>query len=296
VKRELTRPDWGLRLRMFVTLALLAAVYLAFLSFLSSKGVGLGPLIFLAAAMLGIQYFFSHKLAMLGMGAKEVSPEQAPELHAMVARLAEQAGIPKPRVAISKLQIPNAFATGRNPRHAVVAVTQGLLQRLEPDEIEAVLGHELSHVVNRDVAVMTLASFFAMVAFFAMRIFFFTGLFGGGGRQRDNGGSPIWIVYLVSMAVYFISHLLLLALGRYRELAADRGGANLTGHPKHLASALVKISNDMKRIPEEPRKAHESMNAFFIVPMTMRELFSTHPSLERRLAQLDHLSAEIGDA
>jgi heat shock protein HtpX len=200
-------------------------------------------------------------------------------------------------VAISKMPIPNAFATGRSPRHAVVAVTQGLLAKLEPDEIEAVLGHELTHVVNRDVAVMTLASFFAMVAFFAMRIFFFTGLFGGG-RRSNNGGnaSPIWVIYLGSMAVYFISHLLLLALGRYRELAADRGGANLTGHPSHLASALVKISNDMKRSPEAPRKAHESMNAFFIVPMTMREVFSTHPSLERRLEQLDRLSRELGEA
>lgn len=295
MKRQLTRPDWALRARMLVTLGLLAAVYLAFLSFLAHKGVGLGPLIFFAALMLGFQYFFSHKLAMWGMGAKLVTPEQAPELHAMVERLASQAGIPKPKVAISNMPIANAFATGRSPRHAVVAVTRGLLARLEPDEVEAVLGHELTHVLNRDVAVMTLASFFAMVAFFVMRIFFFTGLFGGGGRSRDANATPIWLVYLVSMGVYFVSHLLLLALGRYRELAADRGGAALTGRPRLLASALVKISNDVKRAPEEPRKAHESMNAFFIVPLTVREVFSTHPSLERRLEQLDRLSQELGD-
>jgi len=280
---------------MFFVMALLALVYIGFLEFLSQKGVQLGGLITIAALMLGLQYFFSHKLAMWGMGAKEVSPEEAPDLHAMVERLANAAGLPKPKVAISKLPIPNAFATGRNPRHAVVAVTRGLLDRLEPQEVEAVLGHEITHVVNRDVAVMTLASFFAMLAFFVMRIFFFTGLFGGGGRSRNNqgGGSAIWLVYLVSMAVYFVSQLLILALGRYRELAADRGGAYITHHPEHLASALVKISNEMKNVPERAKKPVEAMNAFFIVPTNFRELLSTHPSLERRLEQLDHISNEL---
>lgn len=291
--KRVGRADWGLRARMLITMGLLAAVYLAFLSYLSRRGVGLGPLIFFAALMLGIQYFFSHKLAMWGMGAKEVSVSEAPELHAIVERLANEAGIPKPKVAISRLPIPNAFATGRSPRHAVVAVTQGLMQRLEPHEVEAVLAHEIFHVVNRDVAVMTLASFFAMVAFFAMRMFFFSGLFGGG-DDDDSGGGSIWVVYLVSMAVYLVSQVLILALGRYRELAADRGGAHLTQRPKDLASALVKISEDIRAVPERGKKTLDSMNAFFIVPTRIREIFSTHPSLERRLEQLEEISIELG--
>lgn len=280
---------------MLVTMGLLAAVYIGFLSYLSSRGVSFGPLLVLAAIMLGVQYFFSHRLAMWGMGAKLVSPEEAPELHAMVERLAAGAGIPKPKVAISKLPIPNAFATGRSPRHAVVAVTKGLLERLESHEVEAVLGHEIYHVVNRDVAVMTLASFFAMVAFFMMRMFFFTGLFGGG-DDDDSGGGSIWLVYLVSMLVYFVSQILILALGRYRELAADRGGANLTRRPKDLANALVKISGDMQRMPAGTKRQVERMNAFFIVPTSISELFSSHPSLERRIDQLERISQELGQA
>ncbi|MEX2394802.1 MAG: zinc metalloprotease HtpX [Actinomycetota bacterium] len=291
---HVARPDWGLRARMFVVMALLAALYLGFLSYLSARGVKFGFLIVIAAVMLGAQYFFSHKLAMWGMGAKLVTPEEAPELHAMVDRLARDAGIPKPQVAISKMQIPNAFATGRNPKNAVVAVTEGLMQRLEPHEVEAVLGHEIYHVINRDVAVMTLASFFAMVAFFLMRSFFFMGFFGGGDDDDDSGGGSIWVVYLVTFAVYLISQILILALGRYRELAADRGGANLTRRPKDLASALVKISEDVKHAPAAAKKQVETMNAFFIVPTSIKEIFSTHPSLERRLEQLEEISREIG--
>lgn len=294
--RKIAGPDWGLRARMMITMGLLAAVYFAFLSFLGSRGVSFGPLMVIAALMLGAQYFFSHKLAMWGMGAKEVTPAEAPELHAMIDRLAAQAGIPKPKVAISKMQIPNAFATGRNPSHAVVAVTHGLMERLEPHEVEAVLGHEIMHVVNRDVAVMTLASFFAMVAFFLMRSFLFMGIFGGGGQDDDDdsgGGSWIYI-WLVTMVVYFISQLLILALGRYRELAADRGGANLTQRPKDLASALVKISSDMASTSPKAKKQLQTMNAFFIVPTSVKEIFSTHPSLERRLEQLEEISNELG--
>lgn len=296
MKRNVAQADWGLRARMFITLALLAGLYLAFLSYLSARGVRLGGLIAIAALMLGLQYFFSHRLAMWGMGAKVVSKEQAPELHAMVERLATQAGIPKPTVAISKLPIPNAFATGRSPKHAVVAVTEGLMNRLEPHEVEAVLGHEIHHIINRDVAVMTLASFFAMVAFFAMRMFFFTGLFGGGDDDEGGGGGSIWMVYLVSMLVYFISQILILALGRYRELAADRGGAHLTGRPADLASALKKIASDVEHTPAKTKRQVERMNAFFIVPMSVRELFSTHPSLERRLEQLEQIERELGAA
>ena len=279
---------------MFLTMGLLAALYIGFLTVLSRAGVRFGGLMVIAALMLGAQYFFSHKLAMWGMGAKLVTPEQAPELHAMVERLAAGAGVPKPKVAISKMQIPNAFATGRNPRNAVVAVTEGLMQRLEPHEIEAVLGHEIYHVVNRDVAVMTLASFFAMVAFFIMRSFLFMGIFGGS-DDDDSGGSWV-VIWLVSMAVYFLSQILILALGRYRELAADRGGAHLTRRPADLASALQKISRDIEHTPAQQKRQVETMNAFFIVPTTLKELFSSHPSLERRLEQLQRIEQEIGSA
>ncbi len=291
-RRSATQADWGLRARMLVTMALLAGLYLAFLSYLSSRGVAMGGLIAIAAIMLGLQYFFSHRLAMWGMGAKLVTAEEAPELHATVERLAAGAGIPMPRIAISKMKIPNAFATGRNPRNAVVAVTEGLLERLEPAEVEAVLAHEIYHVVNRDVAVMTLASFFAMVAFFLMRSFMFMGLFGGGGDD-DEGGSSWIVIWLVSMAVYVISQVLILALGRYRELAADRGGAHLT-HPRQLASALQKISSDIAATPPQQKRQVETMNAFFIVPTSIKELFSSHPSLERRLEQLERIEQEMG--
>lgn len=291
--QPVARADWGLRARMLITMGLLAVVYLAFLAWISQY-VSLGGVIVIAGVMLGLQYFFSHKLAMWGMGAKEVSAEEAPELHAMVEKLAREAGLPKPRIAISKLPVPNAFATGRNPKNAVVAVTHGLMERLEPHEVEAVLGHEMMHVVNRDVAVMTLASFFAMVAMILMRSFLFAGMFGGGRRDNDSGGGSIWMIYLVSMAVYFISQILILALGRYRELAADRGGAHLTRRPKDLASALVKISKDMRDTPANEKKQMETMNAFFIVPTSVKEIFSTHPSLERRLEQLEEISQELG--
>lgn len=290
IGRTTGKADWGLRLRMLATMSMLAAVYIAFLAFLSTR-ISLAPLIVIAGVMVGVQYFFSHKLAMLGMGAKEVSVEEAPELHAMVERLAIDAGVPKPKVAISRLPIPNAFATGRNPRKAVVAVTEGLMQRLEPREVEAVLAHEISHVVNRDVAVMTLASFFAMIAFFAMRMFFFSGLFGGG-RNREGAGA-IWMIYGVSMAVYFISQLLLLALGRYRELAADRRGAHMTGRPRELASALRKIASDVERTPERAKRQLQSLNAFFIVPTNLKELFSTHPPLHKRIEQLERIALEL---
>jgi heat shock protein HtpX len=288
-----TGSSWGLRLRMLVVMGLLAGLYLAFLSFLSSRGVSVGFLMVIAGAMLGAQYFFSDKLALWGMKAKVVSPEQEPELHAMVERVAVQAGIPKPRVAISKMPILNAFATGRNPRKAVVAVTEALMQYLGPREVEAVIGHEVCHVKHRDVAVMTFASFFAMVAFFLMRSFLFMGMFGGG-RRSDQGGPGIMVVWLVSMAVWLVSQVLILALGRYRELYADREGAHLTGRPEDLASALLKISRGMEQTPARTKQAVKSMNAFFIVPTSLKELFSTHPPLETRLQQLDEIRREMG--
>jgi len=293
--RQATGADWSLRARMFVTMALLAAVYLGFLSYLSSAGVGIGFLAVIAGGMLGLQYFFSDRMALWGMKAKVVSPEQEPRLHAMVDRLATEAGIPKPRVAVSKMPIMNAFATGRSRRKAVVAVTEPLMQHLDERELEAVLAHEISHVVHRDVAVMTLASFFAMLAFFLMRSFLFVGIFGGG-RNRDSGGGSIWMVYLVSMLVYFVSQILILALGRYRELSADRRGAYLTRRPRDLASALRKIAGSMPHTNQQTKQAVQSMNAFFIVPTSLKELFSSHPPLERRIRELEKIERELGGA
>ncbi|MDN5344502.1 MAG: heat shock protein HtpX [Clostridia bacterium] len=287
--------DAGLTARMFFTMFLLAAVYLLFLAVLWQAGVGYTGLIVFVAIMLGVQYYFSDRMVLWSMGAKEVSPREAPELHALVERLAALADLPKPRVAIVPTPMPNAFATGRSPAHAVVAVTTGILERLDPPELEAVLGHELSHVKNRDMTVLTLASFFATVASFIVQNFFY---WGGafGGRDRDERNNTM-LVYMVSLVVWLVSYFLIRALSRYREFAADRGSAILTGAPGQLASALVKISGSMARIPERDLRQAEAFNAFFIIPAinsnSLMELFSTHPSLERRLAYLRKLEREM---
>lgn len=288
--------DAGLSTRMFITMFLLAALYLAFLTVLWGAGLDFVSLMIVAAAMLGIQYYFSDRLALWSMGAREVGPEQAPKLHGMVERLSAFAGIPKPRVAVADSSMPNAFATGRNPSKSVVAVTTALMESLDEPEIEAVLAHELSHVKNRDVTVITLASFFSTVAFFIMRFSMFAG-YGYGRRDRDQSGQAMMLVYVASLLVWLISFFLIRALSRYRELAADRGSAVLTGAPSQLASALLKISGSMQRIPQEDLRRAEGMNAFFIIPAirgsSLMELFSTHPSLERRLQQLRKLEQEM---
>jgi heat shock protein HtpX len=227
-----------------------------------------------------------------------VERDQAPELHDMVERLCAMADLPKPRVAIIDTDVPNAFATGRSPKHAAVAVTRGLWQRLEPREVEGVLAHELSHIANRDVLIMTVASFFAMLAGLLTRFGIYGGMFGGG-RGRDNNTVPVWlIVLLVSVVTYFLSQILILAISRYREFAADRGSALITGAPEHLMSALQKIASDMFRIPERDLRQVESMNAFFIIPTSVksgaRTLFMTHPPLEKRLAALSEIAREMG--
>lgn len=289
--------DTELSVRMFVVMFLLAAVYLAFIAVLISAGVDFAAILVFAVILLGIQYFMSDKIALWSMGAREVSPQEAPELHAMIERLAQIADLPKPRVAISNSAVPNAFATGRSPKHSAVAVTRGLLDRLEPAELEAVLAHEMSHIRNRDVMVMTLASFFAMVAQLLMRWFFWGGMYGGYGRRDRRDGSAIFLVYLASILVWIISFFLIRALSRYREFAADRGAAILTGAPSQLMSALVKISGAMQRIPQQDLREVEGMNAFFIIPAvrgnSLSELVSTHPSLERRLERLRELAREM---
>jgi heat shock protein HtpX len=254
----------------------------------------LGPIaVLVIAAAIGLgQWFFSDKLAMAAMRAREVSPNEAPELHGMVDRLCALADMPKPRVAIAYTDVPNAFATGRSPNHAVIAVTTGLLDRLDGEELEGVLSHELSHVAHRDVLVMTVAGFLGVAAGLVMR----WGMFFGGGR-RDGNSVPFLVIWLGSIAVYFISFLLTRVLSRYRELSADRAGAYLTGKPSALASALTKISGEMARIPNKDLREAQAFNAFFFAPAIKGEqvgsLFATHPPLERRLSQLADISADL---
>ncbi len=299
MKRKSYGRDAGLSLRMLLTGSLLGLLYVVFAVVLFSVlNVGLIPMILIVVAIAFFQYFTSDKLALKAAGAKIVDREQAPELHDMVERLCAMADLPKPRVALIDTDVPNAFATGRSPKHAAVAVTTGLWRRLEPREVEGVLAHELSHVANRDVLVMTVASFFAMLAGLLTRFGLYAGMFGGG-RSRDSNGPPVWLIVLVvSVVTYFLSQILILAISRYREFAADRGAALLTGAPENLMSALQKISNDMFRIPQRDLREVEAMNAFFIIPTTVKKatsgLFLTHPPLEKRLAALAEIAREMG--
>jgi len=269
--------------------------------------VSLAVVLVFAAVILFVQYWFSDKIALFGMGGHIVTPEQAPQLHGAIDRLCALADMKKPRVAVADTDVPNAFATGRSPNSAVVCATTGLMRRLDEPELEAVLAHELSHVAHRDVAVMTIASFLGMVAGMITRIMLWTGLiggFGGGNRNNSQGGDQTALVELgvlvVSVVVYAISFLLTMALSRYRELAADRSGALLTGRPSALASALVKVTGDMARIPTRDLRSAESFNAFYFTPaiakngVSLSTLFSTHPSLDKRLAQLASIEAELG--
>jgi heat shock protein HtpX len=305
VKRKTYGRDRGLTLRMLATGGLLGLLYVVFAVVLfSALNVGLAPMLVIVIGLAVVQYYTSDKLALAASGAKIVSEQDAPELHAMVARLCAMAGLPKPRVAVVDTDVPNAFATGRNPNHAVIAVTTGLWRRLEPQEIEAVLAHELSHVANRDVLVMTVASFFAMLAALITRFGLYFGMFGGfgGGGNRSNnnqGGVPIWLIVLaVSVVTYAISYVLIRTLSRYREYAADRGSALITGAPEHLMSALQKISSGITQIPQRDLREVAGMNAFFIMPTNFRqqmsEIFMDHPPLEKRLAALSAIAREMG--
>jgi heat shock protein HtpX len=300
MKRRSYGRDAGLSLRMLLTGSMLGLLYVIFAVVLFQVlSVGLIPMVLIVVALAFFQYFTSDKLALAASGAKVVDRDQAPELHDMVERLCAMADLPKPRVAIIDTDVPNAFATGRSPKHSAVAVTRGLWQRLEPREVEAVVAHELSHIANRDVLIMTVASFFAMLAGLLTRFGLYGGMFGGGDRGRDNGPIPVWlIVLLVSIITYFLSQILILAISRYREFAADRGSALITGAPEHLMSALQKIASDMFRIPQRDLRQVESMNAFFIIPTNVKgslsQLFMTHPPLEKRLAALGEISREMG--
>ena len=243
----------------------------------------------MGAVTLG-QFFFSDRLALYSMGAREVSEEEYPELHDMVARLSQQADVPKPKVAVADTRIPNAFATGRSPKSSAVCVTTGIMNTLEPHELEGVVAHELAHVKNRDVAVMTIASFLSTIAFLVVRF----GWYFGGGRSRNNGS--VFVAIAASLVVWIVSFFLIRALSRYREYAADRGGAIITGRPSALASALMKLESGMERVPKEDLREQSEMNAFFIIPIrsgVIGQLFSTHPSTEKRIERLRQLEREM---
>jgi heat shock protein HtpX len=308
------KADRGLTTRMLMTGFFLVVLYAVLIGVLFIFIKSLVLILIIGFGLLFCQYYFSDKIAMYAMHAKEVTPEQAPELHGVIDRLCALADMPKPRVAIAQTDVPNAFATGRSPKAAVVCATSGLLRRLDEPEIEAVLAHEISHVAHRDVAVMTIASGLGMIAGLLTRVLFYSEIFGGGRSNNNNNSNAAgieMIVMLVSVVVYFVSFLLTMALSRYRELAADRSGALLIGRPSQLASALIKITGEMGRIPTKDLRAAEPFNAFFFAPalsspgaqdqgqgqgggFSFGSLFRTHPTLERRLAQLDALEHQLG--
>jgi len=307
-------PDRGLQARMGLTMFLLGLVFVAFVValvfILAAFKVGAGAIIFFAVLLGGGltfgSLFWSDKIALRASGAQEVTPEEEPKLHGIVDRLCALADMPKPRVAIAPADMPNAFATGRNSKNAVLVVTTGLMRRLDDKELEGVIAHEMSHVAHKDVVVMTVASFLGIVAGLLVRFAFYGELFGGGGgrgnNNNNNGGAlPILLIVMaVSVVVYAISFLLIRLLSRYRELAADRAGALLTGQPSALASALTKVSGAMSAIPTKDLREAQPLNAFYFAPAfkadttTLSTVFSTHPSLERRLQQLSEISAQLG--
>ena len=308
-------PDRGLTVRMTVTMFLLGLVFVAFVAAIIGIGTAYGAsstaIVFFAVILGGGfaigSLFYSDKIALATAGAHEVSPTDSPEaarLHGIVDRLCALADMPKPRVAIADTDMPNAFATGRNADHAVVCATKGIMRRLENDELEGVLAHEMSHVAHKDVQVMTIASFLAIIAALLVRIAFYSELFGGGRRSNDQNALPImFILMIVSAVVYAISFLLIRLLSRYRELSADRSGALLTGQPSALKSALIKVTGDIGRIPTKDLRTAQPLNAFFFAPAMhlsggssskLANIFSTHPSLERRLAELDKIQQQLG--
>ncbi|MFB6218288.1 MAG: zinc metalloprotease HtpX [Halobacteriaceae archaeon] len=287
------QTDWGLRGRMGLTMFLLFAVYIVFLGLLLTYFESILLVALLFGGFTLAQYFFADRLALRSMGARRVEESEYPDLHAAVGRLAQQTDLPKPDVAVAESATPNAFATGRSKDHATVCVTTGLLQTLTREELEGVLAHELAHIKNRDMAVMTLAGFLSTLAFLVVR----WGWLFGGGRNRNQ--APVWVAILVSLAVWVVSFLLVRALSRYREYAADRGGAAITGQPSALANALLKISGRMDRVPDEDLRDQAEMNAFFIIPIrsgVVGRLFSTHPPTEKRVDRLRELERELETA
>ena len=287
--------DAGLQARMLLTLFLLGLLYVVFVGVLFAAGAGAGIIVAVALVLLVLQLFGSDKLAMATLGVKEVSPAEQPELHGIIERLCVQADLPKPRVCVMESSMPNAFAMGRSRKSTTVCATTGILELLSPAELEGVMAHELTHVINRDVMVMTLAGFFASLAALILQFAFF---FGGGGNSEEE--EDIILVVIASAIVYAVSFLLMRALSRYREFAADRGSAVLTGRPSALASALIKVTGTMDRVPSQDLRSAESLSAFFIVPArtkkSLMNLFADHPPLEQRLAALERLESQLQSA
>jgi heat shock protein HtpX len=281
---------------MLLTLFLLGLLYVVFIGVLFAAGAGAGIIIAVALVLLLVQLFASDKIAMATLGVKEVSPAEEPELHGIIERLCVQADLPKPRVCVMETSMPNAFAMGRTRKSTTVCATRGILELLSPPELEGVLAHELTHVINRDVMVMTLAGFFASLAALILQFAFFF----GGGANSEEGEEDIILVVIASAVVYAVSFLLMRALSRYREFAADRGGAVLTGRPSALASALIKVTGTMERVPSQDLRSAESLSAFFIVPARAKKslynLFADHPPLEQRLAALERLESQLQSA
>lgn len=290
------KRDTGLTVRMIFSFAILTVLYLVFLSVLSYLGIGYIPIILIASAMILAQWYFSDKIVLWSAKAKIVSREEEKDLHEMIERIVARNSLPKPKIAIVNTAMPNAFATGRGQKSSVVAVTRGLIDILDEEELEGVIAHELTHIKNRDALVLTLASLFSTVAWYLMQFGFYGGGYGYSGRDR-NGGGAMLIILLVAMLTWIVSFLIIRAISRYREFAADRGSAQMTGRPVKLANALLKISGNMKRIPNKDLREVEGLNAFFIVPAlsgsTIGNLFSTHPPVEKRVQKLMEMEASM---
>jgi heat shock protein HtpX len=296
------KRDPSLSLRLIFCFIALSALYAIFIGVLTYLGVGFIPITLMVSAMLLAQWYFSDKIVLWFSGAKVVSREQFPQLHEVVERLVQRSNLPKPKVAVVNTRMPNAFATGKSHKSSVVAVTTGLLDTLDYDELEGVIAHELSHIKSRDVLVLTLASLFSIVASFLMRYALFGAMFGGGygGRSRNNAGASMLIIVLVAVVTWIISFIITRAISRYREYAADRGSAQMTGKPMELANALTKISGSMRQVPPQQHQRFQSLNAFFIIPAlssnTLVNLFSTHPPVEKRIQKLREMSSSTTTA
>ena len=296
------KRDSGLVARMVLSFAILGLLYIVFLSVLAYIGLGFLPITIIALIMIMAQWYFSDKIVMWSAGAKVVTREQFPELHNLVERIVARNNLPKPKIAVINTRMPNAFATGKGPKSSVVAVTTGLMDTLNTEELEGVIAHELTHIRNRDVLVLTLASLFSTVAWYLMQFGFYGGLYGGGmgygGNRNNNSAGAMIIVIAVALLTWVVSFLIIRAISRYREFAADRGSAQMTGKPIELANALMKISGTMKNVPTRDLRQEEGLNAFFIVPAlsgsTIGNLFSTHPPIQKRVQKLMEMEASMG--
>ena len=298
-KQPWQRRDTGLTARMIVSFAILAILYIIFLSVLAYVGVSAIAIAVIAGILILAQWYFSDKIVLWSTGAKIVSREQFPELHDLVERIVARNNLSKPRIAVVNSRIPNAFATGKTPKSSIVAVTIGLMDQLDTEELQGVIAHELAHIKNRDVLVLTLASVFSMIAWYLMRFGMYGAMFGGGGGhgRRGNGGAAMLLILLIAIITWIASFLIIRAISRYREYVADRDGALITGKPSKLASALLKISGTMKRIPTRDLREIEGMNAFFIIPAlsgdALTSLFSTHPPVDQRVKKLMEMEAAM---